>query len=176
MLTTLALTIAMKFFELHVFGFECPVVNIAVVLRFNLVSAGSGVAFDAATGDFIKYNAESNFAHANLIASLILKTKDSEQLIRKICSDSKDGGILVFLAKWDDINKAREKLLASSFFKNPLKFVVISLHSMVSSLEQNKFFKHPPPGCRKLVLSTNIAETAVTINDIVYVIDFGRMK
>lgn len=99
-----------------------------------------------------------------------------EQLIRKICSDSKDGGILVFLPGWDDINKAREKLLASSFFKNPLKFVVISLHSMVPSLEQKKVFKRPPPGCRKIVLSTNIAETAVTIDDIVYVIDSGRMK
>lgn len=54
-----------------------PVVNIAVVLGINLVSAGSGVAFDAATGDFIKYNAESNVAHANLIASRILKTEDS---------------------------------------------------------------------------------------------------
>ncbi|CAI8586746.1 unnamed protein product [Vicia faba] len=99
-----------------------------------------------------------------------------EQLIRKICSDSKEGGILVFLPGWDDINKAREKLLASSFFKNPLKFVVISLHSMVPSLEQKKVFKRPPPGCRKIVLSTNIAETAVTIDDIVYVIDSGRMK
>lgn len=54
-----------------------PVVNIAVVLGINLVSAGSGVAFDAATGDFIKYNAESNVAHANLIASRILKTRYS---------------------------------------------------------------------------------------------------
>ncbi|KAL5057590.1 hypothetical protein RYX36_029194, partial [Vicia faba] len=99
-----------------------------------------------------------------------------EQLIRKICSDSKKGGILVFLPGWDDINKAREKLLASPFFKNPLKFVVMSLHSMVPSLEQKKVFKRPPPGCRKIVLSTNIAETAVTIDDIVYVIDSGQMK
>lgn len=99
-----------------------------------------------------------------------------EQLIRKICTDSKDGGILVFFSGWDDINRAREKLLASSFFNNPSKFVVISLHSMVPTLEQKKVFKRPPPGCRKIVLSTNLAETAVTIDDIVYVIDTGRMK
>lgn len=42
-----------------------------------MVSAGSGVEFDTATGDFIKYNAELNVAHANFIASLILKTRDS---------------------------------------------------------------------------------------------------
>lgn len=99
-----------------------------------------------------------------------------EQLIRKICSDSKDGGILVFLPGWDDINKAGEKLRASSFFQDPSKFLVVSLHSMVPPLEQKKVFKRPPPGCRKIVLSTNIAETAVTIDDIVYVIDSGRMK
>ncbi|KAK2431476.1 DExH-box ATP-dependent RNA helicase DExH6 [Trifolium repens] len=98
------------------------------------------------------------------------------QLIRKICTDSKDGGILVFLPGWDDINRAREKLIASSFFMNPSKFVIISLHSMVPIMEQRKVFTRPPPGCRKIVLSTNIAETAVTIDDIVYVIDTGRMK
>ncbi|XP_004491282.2 DExH-box ATP-dependent RNA helicase DExH6-like isoform X1 [Cicer arietinum] len=102
-----------------------------------------------------------------------------EKLIRQICidsKDSKDGGILVFLPGWDDINRAREKLLASSFFKSSSKFMVMSLHSMVPSMEQKKVFKRPPPGCRKIVLSTNIAETAVTIDDIVYVIDTGRMK
>ncbi|XP_015973252.1 DExH-box ATP-dependent RNA helicase DExH6 isoform X1 [Arachis duranensis] len=99
-----------------------------------------------------------------------------EQLIRKICVDSEDGGILVFLPGWDDINRTRERLLASSFFKNQSKFMVIALHSMVPSMEQRKVFKRPPHGCRKIVLSTNIAETAITIDDIVYVIDTGRMK
>ncbi|XP_061342790.1 DExH-box ATP-dependent RNA helicase DExH6-like [Gastrolobium bilobum] len=99
-----------------------------------------------------------------------------EQLIRKLCFDSKDGGILVFLPGWDDINRTRERLLASSFFKNTSKFMVISLHSMVPTMEQKKVFRRPPHGCRKIVLSTNIAETAITIDDIVYVIDTGRMK
>ncbi|MED6135095.1 hypothetical protein PIB30_042981 [Stylosanthes scabra] len=61
-----------------------------------------------------------------------------EQLIRKICVDSEEGGILVFLPGWDDINRTRERLLASSFFKNPSKFMVIALHSMVPSMEQKK--------------------------------------
>ncbi|XP_054796819.1 DExH-box ATP-dependent RNA helicase DExH6 isoform X1 [Prosopis cineraria] len=98
-----------------------------------------------------------------------------EQLIRKICVDSKDGGILVFLPGWDEINRTREKLLQSPFFNNS-KFTIIPLHSMVPSKEQKKVFLRPPLGCRKIVLSTNIAETAITIDDIVYVIDTGRMK
>ncbi|GER54025.1 ATP-dependent RNA helicase [Striga asiatica] len=99
-----------------------------------------------------------------------------EQLLRRICIDSNDGAILVFLPGWDDINRTREKLQASPFFKDPSRFLIISLHSRVPLSEQKKVFKRPPSGCRKIVLSTNIAETSVTIEDVVYVLDSGRMK
>ncbi|XP_073281505.1 DExH-box ATP-dependent RNA helicase DExH6 [Primulina huaijiensis] len=99
-----------------------------------------------------------------------------EKLLRRICDDSKDGAILIFLPGWDDINRTRERLLASHFFKDSSKFVIISLHSLVPAVEQRKVFRRPAPGCRKIVLSTNIAETSVTIEDVVYVIDSGRMK
>lgn len=99
-----------------------------------------------------------------------------EKLLRKICIDSEEGAILVFLPGWDDINQTRERLLASPLFRDSSKFLVISLHSMIPSVEQKKVFKRPPPGTRKIILSTNIAETAVTINDVIYVIDSGRMK
>ncbi|KAL0362125.1 UNVERIFIED_CONTAM: DExH-box ATP-dependent RNA helicase DExH6 [Sesamum calycinum] len=99
-----------------------------------------------------------------------------EQLLKRICSDSKNEAVLVFLPGWDDINRTRERLLANPFFKDPSKFLIIPLHSMVPLQEQKKVFKRPPPGCRKIVLSTNIAETSVTIDDVVYVIDSGRMK
>ena len=99
-----------------------------------------------------------------------------EQLLRKICTDSEEGAILVFLPGWDDINKARDKLSSSPFFKDSSKFLILALHSKVPSLEQKQVFKRPPQGCRKIILSTNIAETAVTIDDVVFVIDSGRMK
>ena len=99
-----------------------------------------------------------------------------EQLLRKICTDSEEGAILVFLPGWDDINKARDKLSSSPLFKDSSKFLILALHSMVPSSEQKKVFKRPPQGCRKIILSTNIAETAVTIDDVVFVIDSGRMK
>uniref|UniRef100_A0A803MHF9 RNA helicase n=1 Tax=Chenopodium quinoa TaxID=63459 RepID=A0A803MHF9_CHEQI len=99
-----------------------------------------------------------------------------EKLLRKICMESEDGAILVFLPGWEDINRTRETLLANPFFKDPHKFAIFSLHSMVPSAEQKKVFNRPPVGCRKIILSTNIAETAITIDDVVYVLDSGRMK
>lgn len=99
-----------------------------------------------------------------------------EQLLMKICTDSKDGAILVFLPGWDDINKTRDRLLVNPLFRDTSKFNILSLHSMIPSIEQKKVFNRSPPGCRKIVLSTNIAETAITIDDVVYVIDSGRMK
>ncbi|XWS41018.1 hypothetical protein CRYUN_Cryun17cG0045200 [Craigia yunnanensis] len=99
-----------------------------------------------------------------------------EKLLRKICIDSNEGAILVFLPGWEDINRTKQKLLANPFFKDSSRFVIIPLHSMVPSMEQKKVFKRPPLGCRKIVLSTNIAESSITIDDVVYVIDSGRMK
>ncbi|KAG2600990.1 hypothetical protein PVAP13_5KG562300 [Panicum virgatum] len=99
-----------------------------------------------------------------------------ERLLGKICVDSNEGAILVFLPGWEDINQTREKLRASPFFRDSSRCLVLSLHSMIPSSEQKKVFKHPPAGVRKIILSTNIAETAVTIDDVVFVIDSGRMK
>ncbi|KAM0858511.1 hypothetical protein ACQ4PT_047782 [Festuca glaucescens] len=99
-----------------------------------------------------------------------------ERLLKKLCTDSSEGAVLIFLPGWEAINKTRERLLASSIFRDSSKFHVLSLHSMIPSSEQRKVFKRPPAGVRKIILSTNIAETAVTIDDVVFVIDSGRMK
>lgn len=56
------------------------------------------------------------------------------------------------------------------------KFIIVPLHSTLSSEEQSLIFKKPRRGVRKVVLSTNIAETSVTIDDCVFVVDTGKMK
>ena len=46
----------------------------------------------------------------------------------------------------------------------------------MSTVEQKAVFNHPKNGLRKVVVSTNIAETSITIDDVIYVIDSGKVK
>lgn len=82
-----------------------------------------------------------------------------------------DGAIMVFLPGWGDISKLFLRL-----YDQNEDFKVITLHSLMTPEQQHEAFERPPAGLRKIVLSTNIAEASVTIDDIVYVIDTGVRK
>jgi len=56
------------------------------------------------------------------------------------------------------------------------RFKLIPLHSSLTSEEQSAVFSKPKNGARKIVLSTNLAETSITIDDCVFVVEVGRMK
>uniref|UniRef100_A0A182QUK8 RNA helicase n=1 Tax=Anopheles farauti TaxID=69004 RepID=A0A182QUK8_9DIPT len=89
----------------------------------------------------------------------------------------KEGSILIFLPGLAEIQTVHESLTESKLFgPRGDRFVLIPLHSMLTNEEQALVFRKPPKGKRKIVLSTNIAETSVTIDDCVFVIDCGQMK
>ncbi|CAN0374751.1 unnamed protein product [Hapterophycus canaliculatus] len=67
-------------------------------------------------------------------------------------------------------------LRQSPAFSDERKFQILPLHSGVPTSKQRQVFVRPPKGCRKIVLSTNIAETSITIDDVAFVIDSGRAK
>ena len=96
-------------------------------------------------------------------------------LIRYIVLEEEDGAILVFLPGWDNISTLHDLLMSQVMFKSD-RFIIIPLHSLMPTVNQTQVFKRTPPGVRKIVIATNIAETSITIDDVVYVIDGGKIK
>ncbi|KAJ1457686.1 P-loop containing nucleoside triphosphate hydrolase protein [Pelagophyceae sp. CCMP2097] len=88
-------------------------------------------------------------------------------------ADGSLGGILIFMPGMLEISNMTEKLKSSRGLKNA---VVYALHSGLATDEQTQVFDRPPKGTRKVVVSTNIAETSITIDDVVYVIDCAKVK
>lgn len=88
------------------------------------------------------------------------------------------GDILVFLTGEEEIEEACRKIRDESLpYKNQCgPLVVLPLYSSLPPAQQRKIFDTLPEGTRKCVVATNIAETSITIDGVVYVIDPGFSK
>ncbi|XP_078405835.1 ATP-dependent RNA helicase DHX29 [Cetorhinus maximus] len=86
------------------------------------------------------------------------------------------GAVLVFLPGLAYIQQLHDLLTTDKRFRDRKRYRVIALHSILSSQDQAAAFTVPPQGVRKIVLATNIAETGITIPDVVFVIDSGKTK
>ena len=84
------------------------------------------------------------------------------------------GAVLVFLPGYEDISTMCDLVSQDQVLGKETSIVI--LHSQIGSAESKKAFQQPPRGQRKIVLATNVAETGVTIPDIVYVVDTGKVK
>ena len=56
------------------------------------------------------------------------------------------------------------------------ELIILPIYANLPSDMQAKIFEPTPPGARKVILATNIAETSLTIDNIIYVIDPGFCK
>ncbi|XP_055695529.1 putative ATP-dependent RNA helicase DHX57 [Lutzomyia longipalpis] len=89
----------------------------------------------------------------------------------------REGTILIFLPGFAEIQSVHNCLTDNALFSPRAgNFVLVPLHSTLTNEEQSLVFQKLKPPKRKIVLSTNIAETSVTIDDCVFVIDCGHMK
>jgi ATP-dependent RNA helicase DHX8/PRP22 len=89
-----------------------------------------------------------------------------------------EGDILLFLTGQEEIDTACEILFErmKALGSTVPELIVLPVYSTLPSEQQTRIFEPAPPGARKCVVATNIAETSITIDGIYYVIDPGFVK
>ncbi|XP_040583903.1 ATP-dependent DNA/RNA helicase DHX36 [Lepeophtheirus salmonis] len=126
-------------------------------------------------------NIEPKFSDSTMES---LSTCQSEQfnpelianLVQYIHTKKPEGAILIFLSGWNEISKVHELFTGDSEYSRINGLRIHPLHSLMPTVNQKEIFERPPKNIRKVILATNIAETSITIDDIVYVIDSGKIK
>lgn len=88
------------------------------------------------------------------------------------------GDILAFLTGREEIEDVCRILNEKAKYlpQTALKLIVCPLYAAQTASHQKKAFEKTPHGCRKIIVSTNIAETSITVPNIKYVIDCGLVK
>ena len=116
----------------------------------------------------------------------ILYTKEPESdyldasliTVMQIHLSEPPGDILLFLTGQEEIDTACEILYERMKALGPQvpELLILPIYSALPSDIQSKVFDPTPPGVRKIVIATNVAETSITIDGIYYVVDPGFVK
>eukprot|EP01134_Creolimax_fragrantissima_P006981 CFRG6981T1 len=98
--------------------------------------------------------------------------------VMQIHANEGDGDVLVFLTGQDEVDRAVDIITdrASAVSNSSMRLLPLPLYASLPSEMQVRAFQPVSRGCRKVVIATNIAETSVTIPNIVFVIDAGFAK
>ncbi|KAM6192661.1 ATP-dependent RNA helicase DHX33 isoform 2-T2 [Sarcoramphus papa] len=104
------------------------------------------------------------------------KRKELGKLPLKEAPSSQD--ILVFLTGQEEIEAMTKTCrdIAKHLPDGCPQMMVMPLYASLPYFQQQRVFQAAPKGCRKVILSTNIAETSITIAGIKYVVDAGMVK
>ncbi|XP_035673880.1 probable ATP-dependent RNA helicase DHX34 [Branchiostoma floridae] len=84
------------------------------------------------------------------------------------------GDLLIFLSGMSEITAVVEA--GRLYAQQTKRWIVLPLHSTLSIEEQDKVFDIAPEGVRKCIVSTNIAETSITIDGVRFICDSGKVK
>lgn len=120
---------------------------------------------------YLRPTADSKFFRSGQI-NYDLLTETAFHVDKRLKSERNDGSIIIFLPGVGEINRCCDRLRSSDSSKS---WVILPLHSALTPDDQKRVF-NKYANKRKIVVSTNIAETSITIDDCVATIDTGRVK
>ncbi|KAJ5231689.1 uncharacterized protein N7469_006277 [Penicillium citrinum] len=87
------------------------------------------------------------------------------------------GDILVFMTGQEDIEATCELVDERlKLLNDPPKLSILPIYSQMPAEQQAKIFERAEAGVRKVIVATNIAETSLTVDGIMYVVDSGYSK
>lgn len=109
----------------------------------------------------------------DLLTFLLIRDRPNNIAMPSGMFCGKEGAVLIFLPGLGEIRMLHELLKSNPYFKDEERFDLIPMHSSISAKDQKRAFRPSRAGCQKIILSTNICETSVTIPDCVCVIDIG---
>ena len=132
-------------------------------------SMGSDISLDPSTSARAD-NKEMSEVTVALIAKL------AQHLAKVEIRNGRKGSILCFLPGWDEIKEAMSILEESSDNALLQKMTLLPLHSTIPQDDQQKVFVPAKDGTVKVILATNIAESSVTIDDVLVVVDSGLVR
>ncbi|AFU75139.1 ATP-dependent RNA helicase [Borreliella afzelii] len=106
----------------------------------------------------------------NTSKGMILKIKE---IVLNVIKEKKAGDILIFLSGEKEIKETIKELQELNLKKN---LIIFPLYGRMPKEAQEQIFVPTPKNKRKIIVSTNIAETSITIENIKIVIDSGKVK
>lgn len=87
------------------------------------------------------------------------------------------GDILIFMPGQEDIEVTSDQIVERlADLENAPALAVLPIYSQLPSDLQAKIFQKAPDGVRKCIVATNIAETSLTVDGIMFVVDSGYCK
>lgn len=118
------------------------------------------------------------------VETLYTKEPESDYLdasmltVMQIHLSEPPGDVLLFLTGQEEIDSCCEILYERMKALGPQvpELLILPVYSALPSEMQSRIFDPAPPGARKVIIATNIAETSLTIDGIYYVVDPGFVK
>lgn len=157
--------------------------NLRTKLEYKPSLKYIGIELSLTTGDFQPVRTTGSEQDIDWDTSEELTTPLGlvAETIAHVISTTNEGATLVFLPGLGEINKVEEILKSSEEpifgvnFNMEQKYKFFKLHSSLPDSQQT-VFQPVPPGVRKIILSSPIAETSVTIPDVTFVVDSGQVR